>query len=750
MKITLQSSQFVFDPTTKTVNFDNMFGTFLPERLLAVINTTTGLIIYSAASSPSYSGTFSNGVYLKSVLTYTSTNVGQSASDILQVLYDDQFYNQTVSGTVTTLVNDYEANGIGSVNDPVDGNFRLKTASTTYASDGTPILSTVDPISGSDGLNTHLNSSSFGGTIGNPIPLPNNNNALSVGFLSGGVLVTPALDPVSNQLIVQTAGSVGTQDVNITQVNGTALGGPVIPVDISLQSGPNLETNINIGGLAPATSSGANNAQTLRTSANIALNGTQISSSLGANDAGTVRTASNVAFNGITAATQNGVVTTGTQRVVLATDQPDVATNITKVGGGALSFNQKVMASSIPVVLASDHTTINTALPDTFVTGGATNLLSNNLILPVVGTGSYDAAGFKSGSVQVVTLATSGAFIFEGSNDNTSFQSIPVFRNDSVSPNAIVGAIAVTAASQFIYHFPIKFRYIRLRISTALNNTCQAFTRFSQESWSAIIPNVINATGANLNATISGSLTGVTTVTTLTTCSTVSSVTSAALSATTVTDIASAAITTTQTSANIATGNQQNMAFQVGVSATSGTGQFMDVVVQESFDGTNFYDIYHFPRITAIGQYYSPQMRITGAGIRSVRTVGGTTPSFTNSVLRPVRQTGSDLYRNFLDRTINPTTLSSTTPSFYVEGCDEFQLVANMAAGGTAPVFKMQGSEDNANWFDMPSLTLTATVGAVTQIMTNGTAMPKFIRGIVGTAGAGSSLVCLHLKARGA
>jgi hypothetical protein len=226
-------------------------------------------------------------------------------------------------------------------------------------------------------------------------------------------------------------------------------------------------------------------------------------------------------------------------------------------------------------------------------------------------------------------------------------------------------------------------------------------------------------------------------------------VTSAALAATTITDITSAAITTSQTSTNIVTGNQQNMAFQVGVTATSGTNQFMDVVVQETFDGTNYYDIYHFPRITAIGQYRSPQIRTTGAGIRYVRTVGGTSPSFTNSVLRPVRQTSSDLFRNFFDRTIDPNTLNSTTPTFFMDGCDQIQLTVTMNAGGTAPIIKMQGSEDSTNWFDLPSMSVTAAVGATTQIMSNATSMPRFVRSIVATAGIGSSLAYVDMKGRG-
>jgi hypothetical protein len=224
MKITLQAAQFVFTPSTNTVSFATMLGAFKPECLLAVINTTTGKLVYSAASQPAgFGGTFSTNIYPNDTLTYLSSNAGQSASDILQVLYDDQTFTQPVTGIIAAYTHDGNGNVIGSVQDPVSGDYKLLTGSNTYAADGTPILSTVDPMTGGDGLNMHLQSSSYGGQVGNPIPVPNNNNALSVGFLNNSVLVSPAMDPVTNELLVKTSGSVGTQDVNVTQVAGTAI-----------------------------------------------------------------------------------------------------------------------------------------------------------------------------------------------------------------------------------------------------------------------------------------------------------------------------------------------------------------------------------------------------------------------------------------------------------------------------------------------------------------------------------------------
>lgn len=679
MKRVLPVSNFTFQPTLNRVDFSPMGGGFKRENLYAVINITTGKLVYAVASvSAGFGGTF-----VGNVLTYSSSNAGQLASDVLQVIYDDETMVQNISGSVT-------------IQDPatVQGNLGSSHALPTAIHDGSgtyPILSTPDPLTLREGLDVHVQSSSVQGLLNNPLPLPYQNQALSVGYINGGDLVTPAMNIGTNELIVDATQS-----------------GPV-PVDITGNSGP---LTVDIG------------------------------SSLTTLDVNLASSATTLPVSAV------GIFPVSASILPL----PSGASTETTLSGMSAklpaTLGQKPSATSMAVVLPSDQV-VPVSQNETYTTGALTLSLANNIFNAVAGPNSTDALGFKSGAVQVVTSATTGALIFEHSNDNINYQPMPVFRTDSASPNAVVAQFTPVASS-FVYHFPIKARYIRCRIATALNQNAQAFLRLSQESWAPIVPQVINATAANLNATVGGTVAissgTITTVSTVTTCS---SVTSAALAGTTTTDIASATITSTQTSGNVAMTNIQSVAFQIAVTATSGTGQTLDVVIQETFDGINFYDLYHFPRITAIGQYQSPQMRLTGIGIRYIRTVGGTTPSFTMSGVRISRQIASDIYRNFLSRTIDPNTLNSTTSAYLVEGADEFQLVANMNGGGIAPDFKMQGSEDGANWFDIPSMTLTATAGSVTQTMTSGQAMPKFIRGIVSTAGVGSSLVCLHLKARG-
>lgn len=132
-------------------------------------------------------------------------------------------------------------------------------------------------------------------------------------------------------------------------------------------------------------------------------------------------------------------------------------------------------------------------------------------------------------------------------------------------------------------------------------------------------------------------------------------------------DIASAAITSTATSASIA--NSLGNGFQVNfaVTATSGTTPTLDVRIEESYDGgTNWVTLYEFQRVTANGSYNSPILRASGRHIRYVRTITGTTPSFTMVLTRNILPTiPAEPQKRIMDRSIVLTTLNSTTPVLF-------------------------------------------------------------------------------------
>jgi hypothetical protein len=222
-----------------------------------------------------------------------------------------------------------------------------------------------------------------------------------------------------------------------------------------------------------------------------------------------------------------------------------------------------------------------------------------------------------------------------------------------------------------------------------------------------------------------------------------------------VADIASAAITSTATSGTITPSSVANIGtfshtFSVVVTAVSGTGPWLDVAIQESPDnGTNWITVYEFQRITATGTYVTPKLRSTyGTRFRYVRTVGGTSPSFTMSLNRIQWSTPGELTRQYFDRTIVPTTLNSATPVQNLDGCTFFQLAVNLGAATTAPAFQLQGSEDATNWYNIDT-PMTTTANSTTVKVYKDIA-PKFCRTIVSTAGSAVTFGYLTLKAMGA
>jgi len=219
-----------------------------------------------------------------------------------------------------------------------------------------------------------------------------------------------------------------------------------------------------------------------------------------------------------------------------------------------------------------------------------------------------------------------------------------------------------------------------------------------------------------------------------------------------VADIASAAITTTTTTAAISPGSNITVgtyahSFNIVVTAATGTTPTMDVVVQESIDnGTNWIDVYHFERITAVGFYTSPLIRAQyGTRYRYVQTIGGTTPSFTRALNRVEFSTPGLNLRRFFDRTVSPNTLNSTTAVWYVEGCDTFQLTVNMGAATTPPQFQLQGSEDGTTWFNLGAALTSVASSTVNALVTG--ALPKLARVNVSSAGSAATLGYVALKA---
>jgi hypothetical protein len=589
MKKIVHPSYYVFDPGNNRLDL-TPWPNFTFTYLYAIINVTAGKLIYSTAGEPAGL----QGSYSAPYLNLNFDVSAMSGGDELQIIYN-------------------------------------LPAQPIADADENAIFSTIDIDSGERGLNFNLLNSSFGGRINEPLSSPHEDKALAIGINSGGFLRSPAIDPVTNQLIVDISqsGTIPTTIVNNPQV-------------LSYPYNPSTSSPVSFG-------AGATDINTQRVTANI---------------------------------------------------------------------NQ---------------------ISDIFFTGSAQTATQNNIISG--GSTPTECLGYRSFSAQLVCTATAGSFIFEGSNDSVNFQAIPVFNQALLTGASIVTAISATA-SQIIYTGSLPFRYLRIRIASSLTGgTVTAHVKLSQISFVPTVQSVANSAAANLNAAITGSATVSGTVT--------ATVAAATLGTATTTDIASAAVTTTVTSANIALTNAQTAAFQVSVTLVSGTSPTMDLVLQETFNTTDFHDVYHFPRITSAGQYQTPLLRLSGVGYRVVRTIGGTTPSFTMSLVRVSRQCSSSLNKLFINRTIDPNALASSTPSFFTDGCNILNLCVSMGAGGSGtPTFKLQGSEDQVLWFDLGATTVAVAPSSAGVAVYSGY-LAKFTRAQVTATGSGTTLSQVCIKVNG-
>jgi hypothetical protein len=174
---------------------------------------------------------------------------------------------------------------------------------------------------------------------------------------------------------------------------------------------------------------------------------------------------------------------------------------LTSIDGKIPTVGQKAAAASQPVTLSNEN------IQDLYLTGQAAQTATINNILPAISSASaLDLTGYRSATVQIVSTGSGGTFIFEGSNDNVNFQTIPVFSQLILTGTPTVAAITATS-SQLIYTFPVGVRYVRLRIATTITGgSIQAFSKFSQTSWTPAILQIAQATAANLNATVAGTV----------------------------------------------------------------------------------------------------------------------------------------------------------------------------------------------------------------------------------------------------
>lgn len=251
---------------------------------------------------------------------------------------------------------------------------------------------------------------------------------------------------------------------------------------------------------------------------------------------------------------------------------------------------------------------------------------------------------------------------------------------------------------------------------------------------------------------------------------TVSSVTSVSLANLGLPGLANDVLTTSTLTSNTTTASSvitpsYGCSYEVSIPVTafSGTGLSLDVIIQESDDTGattgGWFDVYHFERITGVGTYRSPKLPLTGNRIRYVQVVTGTITTLTRAINRLQSSDTSTPIRRFFDRSFNSTqsinavtsaytTVSSVAYPFTMANPSKcIQLI--VSAGnitGTSPTFKLQGSEDNSNWYDIPGAVVTAVTGSTLQ-QTVTDIRANFLRTYVQVGGSNASLNYICIKA---
>ena len=384
---------------------------------------------------------------------------------------------------------------------------------------------------------------------------------------------------------------------------------------------------------------------------------------------------------------------------------------------------QAAMTASSPVVIASDQTALpvnfSAAATQTYNVAGV--IAINTILL------TLDLSQYRGASIQCTSMGTAGVVTPEWSNDNATWVGVTLF-----TP---VGASVTTFNAAGLWNLQKQARYLRLRLSTA---TTAGTTTIATEAYQTV-PQAWFATQP-----ISGTITTVSTVTTVATITNANTAFPGIIA-----DVASAALTTTTTTATITPTFGSAYSVSIPVTVVSGTTPTLDITIQESDDsGTNWFNVYDFPRITATGIYRSPVMTLTGNRVRYVQTVAGASASFTRAINRLQSSAPAQPTRQMIDRSIVLTTLNSVTPSLDTRDCgNRNQLVINVGAiTTTAPAIQLEGSDDNgATWYAIGTA-LTAVASSTVQTTVNDI-NSALVRARVSTAGVGVTAGYVLVKA---
>ena len=139
-------------------------------------------------------------------------------------------------------------------------------------------------------------------------------------------------------------------------------------------------------------------------------------------------------------------------------------------------------------------------------------------------------------------------------------------------------------------------------------------------------------------------------------------------------------------------------------------------------------------------------LRASGSHIRYVRTISGTTPSFTMSIQRNLKpMIPAEPQKRLIDRSIVLTTLDSVTPTLFQGAANNVQLIVSLGAATTPPAIQLEGSEDGVNWYAMGA-PLTGVANKAVQLTVTSLSA-TYTRARVQTVGVAVTIGYVAIKA---
>ena len=347
-------------------------------------------------------------------------------------------------------------------------------------------------------------------------------------------------------------------------------------------------------------------------------------------------------------------------------------------------------------------------------------LLRGSSLSPII----IDTQGYQSLNITSQGLT---ANVSASDDLNGSFVAL------SGASRAIGSAFVTSVASAGGVSFPCIARYIKLSVATP--GTATAYLRSAP--WAGNYLSSLPVTPA-ANSAVNVAQIGA--VTTLSTLAAATGSATMPISSASPQNLTNDATPGAQTASGSAVSGYPGIGGVFGavvsITASSGTGQTLDLVIQESVDvGVTYTDVYHCERLTGVGTLVIPPLPIFGVR-RYAWTIGGTTPSFTFAVLKTMAggPVVYPLFRQFFDRTAGllAGTASATSSTYTVAGCKTITAAITIGAATTGGIYKLQGSSDGTNWYDI-SATVTAVASSTVQITNAAGVVARFVRVFVST-----------------